>query len=162
MRKGWKKGFGIMLILAMILTMMPMTALAEAGDWDPLYDPDLVKGQYVEDKTFSASDDLVVGIEGHLRTMPILNDYSSGYSYNAMAYCGAEAVSGDSSIVEIKSIEIGTVSGGDWDGADCLQVTVTPKKIGRTTVTIGYYYTFSQSAKPFDNPNAQWFYGTTY
>jgi hypothetical protein len=38
MRKGLEKWLWYHADLAMILTMMPMTALAEAGDWDPLYD----------------------------------------------------------------------------------------------------------------------------
>lgn len=149
-----------LMAICLLVGLLPVTALAEAGDWDPLYDPDLVAGTLVGRETFSAEDNLQVGETGHLRTMPILND--SYYSYNAMAYCGSEAISSNPDIVYVEGIQIGSWEGGDWDGADCLQVTVNPKSVGTATVTITYYYTFSQSAAPFSNPNAQWFYGTTY
>ena len=76
--------------------------------------------------------------------------------------CGAKAKSNNASIVEVKSIEIGKWVGGVWNNADCLQVTVNPKAAGTTTVVINFYYTFSQSANPLTNPNAKWFYGTSY
>ena len=154
-----KKSLAVMLALIMALCMIPTTAFAEAGDWDPLTDPNTVAGSLVGRKTFSASTAMEVGKEGYLRLMPTLD--TGKYTYNAMAYCGATATSNNTSIVEVKSIEIGKWVGGVWNDADCLQVTVNPKAAGTTTVVINFYYTFSQSANPLTNPNAQWLYGTS-
>ena len=154
-----KKSLAVMLALIMALCMIPTTAFAEAGDWDPLTDPNTVAGSLVGKKTFSASTTMEAGKDGYLRLMPTLD--SGNYTYNAMAYCGAKAKSNNTSIVEVKSIEIGKWVGGVWNNADCLQVTVNPKAAGTTTVVIHFYYTFSQSANPLTNRNAQWFYGTS-
>ncbi len=155
-----KKSLAVMLALIMVLCMIPTTAFAEAGDWDPLTDPNTVAGSLVERKTFSASTTMEAGKDGYLRLMPTLD--AGNNSYNAMAYCGATATSNNTSIAEVKSIEIGKWVGGVWNNADCLQVTVNPKAAGTTTVVINFYYTFSQSANPLTNPNAKWFYGTSY
>ena len=154
-----KKSLAVMLALIMVLCMIPTTAFAEAGDWDPLTDPNTVAGSLVGNETFSASTTMEAGKDGYLRLMPTLDTVN--YTYNAMAYCGATATSKNTSIVEVKSIEIGKWVGGEWDNADCLQVTVNPKAAGTTTVVINFYYTFSQSANPLTNPNAKWFYGTS-
>ena len=154
-----KKSLAVMLALIMVLCMIPTTAFAEAGDWDPLTDPNTVAGSLVGNETFSASTTMEAGQDGYLRLMPTLDTVN--YTYNAMAYCGATATSKNTSIVEVKSIEIGKWVGGEWDNADCLQVTVNPKAAGTTTVVINFYYTFSQSANPLTNPNAKWFYGTS-
>ena len=154
-----KKSLAVMLALIMVLCMIPTTALAEAGAWDPLTDPNTVAGSLVGKETFSASTTMEAGKDGYLRLMPTLD--SGNYTYNAMAYCGAKAKSNNTSIVEVKSIEIGKWVGGVWDNADCLQVTVNPKAAGTTTVVINFYYTFSQSVNPLTNPNAKWFYGTS-
>ena len=155
-----KKSLAVMLALIMVLCMIPTTAFAEAGDWDPLTDPNTVAGSLVERKTFSASTTMEAGKDGYLRLMPTLD--AGNNSYNAMAYCGATATSNNTSIAEVKSIEIGKWVGGVWNNADCLQVTVNPKAAGTTTVVINFYYTFSQSPNPLTNPNAKWFYGTSY
>ena len=83
-------------------------------------------------------------------------------TYNAMAYCGVTAVSSNPSVASVKEngIGIGTWQGGDFNGADALQVLVTPNGVGTTVVTITFYYTFSQSANPFTNRNAKWFLGS--
>ena len=154
-----KKSLAVMLALIMVLCMIPTTAFAEAGDWDPLTDPNTVAGSLVGNETFSASTTMEAGKDGYLRLMPTLDTVN--YTYNAMAYCGATATSKNTSIVEVKSIEIGKWVGGEWDNADCLQVTVNPKAAGTTTVVINFYYTFSQSPNPLTNPNAKWFYGTS-
>ena len=154
-----KKSLAVMLALIMVLCMIPTTAFAEAGDWDPLTDPNTVAGSLVGNETFSASTTMEAGKDGYLRLMPTLDTVN--YTYNAMAYCGATATSKNTSIVEVKSIEIGKWVGGVWNNADCLQVTVNPKAAGTTTVVINFYYTFSQSANPLTNPNAKWFYGTS-
>ena len=154
-----KKSLAVMLALIMVLCMIPTTAFAEAGDWDPLTDPNTVAGSLVGNETFSASTTMEAGKDGYLRLMPTLDTVN--HTYNAMAYCGATATSKNTSIVEVKSIEIGKWVGGVWNNADCLQVTVNPKAAGTTTVVINFYYTFSQSANPLTNPNAKWFYGTS-
>ena len=165
-----KRIFAGLLTLVMAFTLLPVSALAEAGDWDPLTDPKDVDGSLVGNKTFTASDTLQTGRDGQLKVMPIYQ-VTSGYTtttYNAMAYCGAEAASSDTDVVEVKQtddgkqdIVIGTWEGGDFHGADCLQVNVTPKKAGRAVVTISFYYTFSQSRNPFQNGgNTQWYKGT--
>ena len=154
-----KKSLAVMLALIMVLCMIPTTAFAEAGDWDPLTNPDDVEGEFAGNKSFTASTTMEAGKDGYLRLMPTLD--VGNYTYNAMAYCGATATSKNTSIVEVKSIEIGKWVGGVWNNADCLQVTVNPKAAGTTTVVINFYYTFSQSVNPLTNPNAQWFYGTS-
>ena len=155
-----KKSLAVMLALIMVLCMIPTTAFAEAGDWDPLTNPDDVEGEFAGNKSFTASTTMEAGKDGYLRLMPTLD--AGNNTYNAMAYCGAKAKSNNASIVEVKSIEIGKWVGGVWNNADCLQVTVNPKAAGTTTVVINFYYTFSQSANPLTNPNAKWFYGTSY
>ena len=155
-----KKSLAVMLALIMVLCMIPTTAFAEAGDWNPLTNPDDVAGEFAGNKSFTASTTMEAGKDGYLRLMPTLDTGNS--TYNAMAYCGATATSNNTSIVEVKSIEIGKWVGGVWNNADCLQVTVNPKAAGTTTVVINFYYTFSQSANPLTNPNAKWFYGTSY
>ena len=155
-----KKSLAVMLALIMVLCMIPTTAFAEAGDWDPLTNPDDVEGEFAGNKSFTASTTMEAGKDGYLRLMPTLD--AGNYTYNAMAYCGAKAKSNNTSIVEVKSIEIGKWVGGEWNNADCLQVTVNPKAAGTTTVVINFYYTFSQSPNPLTNPNAKWFYGTSY
>lgn len=164
-----KRIFAGLLTLVMAFTLLPVSALAEAGDWDPLTDPKDVNGSLVGNKTFTASDTLQTGRDGQLKVMPIYQ-VTSGYTtttYNAMAYCGAEAASSDTDVVEVKQtddgkqdIVIGTWEGGDFHGADCLQVNVTPKKAGRAVVTISFYYTFSQNSNPLTSPNTKWFNGT--
>ena len=164
-----KRIFAGLLTLVMAFTLLPVSALAEAGDWDPLTDPKDVDGSLVGNKTFTASDTLQTGRDGQLKVMPIYQ-VTSGYTtttYNAMAYCGAEAASSDTDVVEVKQtddgkqdIVIGTWEGGDFHGADCLQVNVTPKKAGRAVVTISFYYTFSQNSNPLTSSNTKWFNGT--
>ncbi len=154
-----KKSLALMLALIMVLCMIPTTAFAEAGDWNPLTNPDDVKGEFAGNRSFTASTTMEAGKDGYLRLMPTLD--IGNYTYNAMAYCGATATSNNTSIVEVKSIEIGKWVGGEWNDAHCLQVTVNPKAAGTTTVVINFYYTFSQSANPLTNPKAQWFYGTS-
>ena len=153
-----KKNLCIILAALMLCFIIPTAAMAEAGDWDPLTDPDDVAGSLAGNESFSASTSMQIGADGYLRMMPTLQ--IGQYEYNAMAYCGTTAQSSNTSLLEIKSIEIGAWQGGAWDGADALQVTVIPKATGRVTVTINFYYTFSQSASPLTNPDAQWFYGT--
>ena len=155
-----KKSLAVMLALIMVLCMIPTTAFAEAGDWNPLTNPDDVAGEFAGNKSFTASTTMEAGKDGYLRLMPTLDTGNS--TYNAMAYCGATATSNNTSIAEVKSIEIGKWVGGVWNNADCLQVTVNPKAAGTTTVVINFYYTFSQSPNPLTNPNAKWFYGTSY
>ena len=164
-----KRIFAGLLTLVMVFTLLPVSAMAEAGNWDPLTDPKDVDGSLVGNKTFTASDTLQTGRDGQLKVMPIYQ-VTSGYTtttYNAMAYCGAEAASSDTDVVEVKQtddgkqdIVIGTWEGGDFHGADCLQVNVTPKTAGRAVVTISFYYTFSQNSNPLTSSNTKWFNGT--
>ena len=154
-----KKSLAVMLALIMVLCMIPTTAFAEAGDWNPLTNPDDVAGELAGSRSFTASTTMEAGKDGYLRLMPTLD--AGNNTYNAMAYCGATATSNNTSIVEVKSIEIGKWVGGVWNNADCLQVTVNPKAAGKATVVIHFYYTFSQSANPLINPDAKWFYGTS-
>lgn len=42
-----------LMAICLLVGLLPVTALAEAGDWDPLYDPDLVAGTLVGRETFS-------------------------------------------------------------------------------------------------------------
>ena len=163
-----KRLFPILLAIVMSLSLLPVSAMAEAGDWDPLTNPDNVKGYYGgEDYRGSGTTQFTIGAGiGQLKVMPTLDTLH--VSYNAMAYCGAKAVSSAPDVVEVSTkdghqdIVIGKWQGGDWDNADCLQVNVNPKKAGTATVTITFYYTFSQSDNPITNENAKWFSGTCY
>ena len=154
--------------LVLVFGLLPVSAMAEAGDWDPLTNPDNVKGYYRgEDYRGSGTTQFTIGAGiGQLKVMPTLDTLH--VSYNAMAYCGAKAVSSAPDVVEVSTkdghqdIVIGKWQGGDWDNADCLQVNVNPKKAGTATVTITFYYTFSQSDNPITNENAKWFSGTCY
>ena len=162
-----KRLFPILLAIVMSLSLLPVSAMAEAGDWDPLTNPDNVYGSLDTsrsyNKQYSTTFTIGAGI-GQLKAMPILD--TSNASYNAMAYCGAKAVSSDPDVVEVNTkdghqdIVIGKWQGGDWDGADCLQVNVNPKKAGTARVTITFYCTFSQSDNPLTNRNAVWVRGT--
>ena len=162
-----KRLFPILLAIVMSLSLLPVSAMAEAGDWDPLTNPDNVYGSLdmsrSYNKQYSTTFTIGAGI-GQLKAMPILD--TSNASYNAMAYCGAKAVSSDPDVVEVNTkdghqdIVIGKWQGGDWDGADCLQVNVNPKKAGTARVTITFYCTFSQSDNPLTNRNTVWVRGT--
>ena len=156
-----------LMALVLVFGLLPVSAMAEAGDWDPLTNPDNVYGSLDTsrsyNKQYSTTFTIGAGI-GQLKAMPILD--TSDASYNAMAYCGAKAVSSDPDVVEVNTkdghqdIVIGKWQGGDWDGADCLQVNVNPKKAGTARVTITFYCTFSQSDNPLTNQNAVWVRGT--
>ncbi|WP_418246843.1 InlB B-repeat-containing protein [Dysosmobacter sp.] len=167
-----KRIFAGLLTLVMVFTLLPVSAMAEAGNWEQnLFNGfKSAYGTVVGTKSFTAATTFQIGKDGQLKVMPIL-EVPSGYTtitYNAMAYCGAKAASSNTDVVEVKQTDdgkqdicIGKWEGGDFHGADCLQVNVTPKKAGRAVVTISFYYTFSQSRNPFQNGgNTQWFKGT--
>ena len=141
-------------------------SFAEAGQWDPLTDPDTVKGTLYDYKTSYASTQFERGKPGALRMMPTYTE--GGYVYNASAYCGATATSDNPDVVEVKTkdghqdIVIGKWVGGIWDDADCLQVNVDAKNAGTATVQVNFYYTFTQNDDPFNHPKALWIYGTCY
>ena len=151
-----KRLTALLLTLCLVFTLMPTTAFAEAGDWDPTTPEEEVKGQYAGFQSSEPSSTaLKVGNTGYLRMMPTLG--IGNYEYNAMAYCDAKAVSKNDDVVSVDKITTGKWKGGIWDNADCLQVNVTPHKAGTAQVIVSYYYTFSQHPTPFNNPNAQWF-----
>ena len=167
-----KRIFAGLLTLVMVFTLLPVSAMAEAGNWEQnLFNGfKSAYGTVVGTKSFTAATTFQTGKDGQLKVMPIL-EVPSGYTtitYNAMAYCGAKAASSNTDVVEVKQTDdgkqdicIGKWEGGDFHGADCLQVNVTPKKAGRAVVTISFYYTFSQSRNPFQNGgNTQWYKGT--
>ena len=167
-----KRIFAGLLTLVMVFTLLPVSAMAEAGNWEQnLFNGfKSAYGTVVGTKSFTAATTFQTGKAGQLKVMPIL-EVPSGYTtitYNAMAYCGAKAASSNTDVVEVKQTDdgkqdicIGKWEGGDFHGADCLQVNVTPKKAGRAVVTISFYYTFSQSRNPFQNGgNTQWYKGT--
>ena len=167
-----KRIFAGLLTLVMVFTLLPVSALAEARDWEQnlFNDFQSAYGTLVGTKSFTAATTFQTSKDGQLKVMPIL-EVPSGYTtitYNAMAYCGAKAASSNTDVVEVKQTDdgkqdicIGKWEGGDFHGADCLQVNVTPKKAGSAVVTISFYYTFSQSVNPFQNcRNTRWFKGT--
>ena len=167
-----KRIFAGLLTLVMVFTLLPVSAMAEAGNWEQnLFNGfNSAYGTVVGTKSFTAATTFQTGKDGQLKVMPIL-EVPSGYTtitYNAMAYCGAKAASNNTDVVEVKQTDdgkqdicIGKWEGGDFHGADCLQVNVTPKKAGSAVVTISFYYTFSQSRNPFQNGgNTQWYKGT--
>lgn len=155
---------GALLMAVVMIFSLTTVSFAEAGQWDPLTDPDTVKGTLYDYKTSYASTQFERGKPGALRMMPTYTE--GGYVYNASAYCGATATSDNPDVVEVKTkdghqdIVIGKWVGGIWDGADCLQVNVDAKKAGTATVQVNFYYTFTQNNDPFNHPGAMWIYGT--
>lgn len=163
-----KKRTRIVALLMAVVMIFSLTTVsfAEAGQWDPLTDPDTVKGTLYDYKTSYASTKFERGKPGALRMMPTYTE--GGYVYNASAYCGATATSDNPDVVEVKTkdghqdIVIGKWVGGIWDGADCLQVNVDAKNAGTATVQVNFYYTFTQNNDPFNHSKALWIYGTCY
>ena len=157
---------GALLMAVVMIFSLTTVSFAEAGQWDPLTDPDTVKGSLYDYKTSYASTQFERGKPGALRMMPTYTE--GGYVYNASAYCGATATSDNPDVVEVKTkdghqdIVIGKWVGGIWDGADCLQVNVDAKKAGTATVQVNFYYTFTQNNDPFNHSKALWIYGTCY
>ena len=157
---------GALLMAVVMIFSLTTVSFAEAGQWDPLTDPDTVEGTLYDYKTSYASTQFERGKPGALRMMPTYTE--GGYVYNASAYCGATATSDNPDVVEVKTkdghqdIVIGKWVGGIWDGADCLQVNVDAKKAGTATVQVNFYYTFTQNNDPFNHPKALWIYGTCY
>ena len=157
---------GALLMAVVMIFSLTTVSFAEAGQWDPLTDPETVKGTLYDNKTSYASTQFERGKPGALRMMPTYTE--GGYVYNASAYCGATATSDNPDVVEVKTkdghqdIVIGKWVGGIWDGADCLQVNVDAKKAGTATVQVNFYYTFTQNNDPFNHPKALWIYGTCY
>lgn len=157
---------GALLMAVVMIFSLTTVSFAEAGQWDPLTDPDTVKGTLYDYKTSYASTQFERGKPGALRMMPTYTE--GGYVYNASAYCGATATSDNPDVVEVKTkdghqdIVIGKWVGGIWDGADCLQVNVDAKKAGTATVQVNFYYTFTQNNDPFNHTRAMWIYGTCY
>lgn len=157
---------GALLMAVVMIFSLTTVSFAEAGQWDPLTDPDTVKGTLYDYKTSYASTQFERGKPGALRMMPTYTE--GGYVYNASAYCGATATSDNPDVVEVKTkdghqdIVIGKWVGGIWDGADCLQVNVDAKNAGTATVQVNFYYTFTQNNDPFNHSKALWIYGTCY
>lgn len=157
---------GALLMAVVMIFSLTTVSFAEAGQWDPLTDPDTVKGSLYDYKTSYASTQFERGKPGALRMMPTYTE--GGYVYNASAYCGATATSDNPDVVEVKTkdghqdIVIGKWVGGIWDGADCLQVNVDAKNAGTATVQVNFYYTFTQNNDPFNHSKALWIYGTCY
>lgn len=160
-----KRLFPILLAIVMSLSLLPVSAMAEAGDWeDDLLTPaSEIKSRY----------NIQNGVSGTARTtktlgtveLKVMPTYTEGYTtYNAMAYCGVSVKSSNPDVVEVdkQNIKIGTWQGGSFDGADCLQVNVNAKAVGTAVVTITFYYTFSQNetVNPVTNPKAVWNKGT--
>lgn len=157
---------GALLMAVVMIFSLTTVSFAEAGQWDPLTDPETVKGSLYDYKTSYASTQFERGKPGALRMMPTYTE--GGYVYNASAYCGATATSDNPDVVEVKTkdghqdIVIGNWVGGIWDGADCLQVNVDAKNAGTAIVQVNFYYTFTQNNDPFNHPKALWIYGTCY
>ena len=79
-----KRLTALLLTLCLVFTLMPTTAFAEAGDWDPTTPEEEVKGQYAGFQSSEPSSTaLKVGNTGYLRMMPTLG--IGNYEYNAMA-----------------------------------------------------------------------------
>ena len=151
-----KRLTALLLTLCLVFTLMPTTAFAEAGNWNPMTPRTEVQGKNVGFQSSQpSSTTLQVGNTGYLRMMPTLS--IGNYEYNAMAYCDAKAVSRKDDVVSVDKITTGKWKGGIWDNADCLQVNVTPHKAGTAQVIVSYYYTFSQNPTPFNNPKTRWF-----
>ena len=156
-----KRTMALLLALCLLVSLVPMTAFAEAGDWDPTMSSGNIRGSINAGMSSTASTSKYLGAgDIQLKVMPTTTIGNA--TYNAMAYCGVTAVSSNPSVASVKEngIGIGTWQGGDFNGADALQVLVTPNGVGTTVVTITFYYTFSQSANPFTNRNAKWFLGS--
>lgn len=71
-----KRLFPILLAIVMSFSLLPVSAMAEAGDWDPLTNPDNVYGSLDTsrsyNKQYSTTFTIGAGI-GQLKAMPILD-----------------------------------------------------------------------------------------
>lgn len=92
---------GALLMAVVMIFSLTTVSFAEAGQWDPLTDPDTVKGTLYDYKTSYASTQFERGKPGALRMMPTYTE--GGYVYNASAYCGATATSDNPDVVEVKT-----------------------------------------------------------
>lgn len=157
-----KRLFPILLALVMSFSLLPVSAMAEAGNHDPLTESSAIKGTIKAGISQAASTTKAPG-DVELRIMPTMTIGNA--DYNAMAYCGVEAVSNNPEVAAVKltnghqDIVIGKWQGGDWNGADCLQLNVEAKKPGTAVITTTFYYTFSQNNNPF-HQGSTWYEGT--
>lgn len=151
-----------LMALVLVFGLLPVSAMAEAGNHDPLTKSSAIKGTIMTGMSQTASTTKAPG-DVELRIMPTMT--SGNTTYNAMAYCGVEVVSSNPEVAAVKltnghqDIVIGKWQGGDWNGADCLQLNVEAKKPGTAVITTTFYYTFSQNNDPFYQ-GSTWFKGT--
>ena len=151
-----------LMALVLVFGLLPVSAMAEASNHDPLTKSSAIKGTIKSGMSQTASTTKAPG-DVELRIMPTMTIGNA--TYNAMAYCGVEAVSSNPEVAAVKltnghqDIVIGKWQGGDWNGADCLQLNVEAKKPGTAVITTTFYYTFSQNNDPF-HQESTWFKGT--
>lgn len=151
-----------LMALVLVFGLLPVSAMAEASNHDPLTKSSAIKGTIKPGMSQTASTTKAPG-DVELRIMPTMTIGNA--TYNAMAYCGVEAVSSNPEVAAVKltnghqDIVIGKWQGGDWNGADCLQLNVEAKKPGTAVITTTFYYTFSQNNDPF-HQESTWFKGT--
>ena len=151
-----------LMALVLVFGLLPVSAMAEASNHDPLTKSSAIKGTIKPGMSQTASTTKAPG-DVELRIMPTMTIGNA--TYNAMAYCGVEAVSSNPEVAAVKltnghqDIVIGKWQGGDWNGADCLQLNVEAKKPGTAVITTTFYYTFSQNNDPF-HQESTWFRGT--
>ena len=62
---------GALLMAVVMIFSLTTVSFAEAGQWDPLTDPDTVKGSLYDYKTSYASTQFERGKPGALRMMPL-------------------------------------------------------------------------------------------
>ena len=84
-----KRIFAGLLTLVMVFTLLPVSALAEARDWEQNLFNDFQRayGTLVGTKSFTAATTFQTGKDGQLKVMPIL-EVPIGYTtitYNAIA-----------------------------------------------------------------------------
>lgn len=106
-----KRIFAGLLTLVMVFTLLPVSAMAEAGNWEQNLFNGFKRayGTVVGTKSFTAATTFQTGKDGQLKVMPIL-EVPSGYTtitYNAMAYCDAKAASSNTDVVEVKQTDDG-------------------------------------------------------
>lgn len=101
-----KRTMALLLALCLLVSLVPMTAFAEAGDWDPTMSSGNIRGSINAGMSSTASTSKYLGAgDIQLKVMPTTTIGNA--TYNAMAYCGVKAVSSNPSVASVKKNGIG-------------------------------------------------------
>ena len=88
-----------LMALVLVFGLLPVSAMAVAGNHDPLTKSCAIKGTIMTGMSQTASTTKAPG-DVELRIMPTMT--SGNTTYNAMAYCGVEVVSSNPEVAAVK------------------------------------------------------------